>query len=101
MAGPHRPQPIPKEAKTDPSHLLAVFLKSAPDAKAVKALQSAIKGPEIVRADGRHLYATYPAGIAGSKLTNTLIEKTLTTRATARNWNTLIKLASMMKFAVQ
>lgn len=88
--------PFPKEAKTDPSHLLVVFLKDALAAKSVKALQAAIKGPEIVHADGRHLYAVYPAGIGRSKLTNTLIEKTLATRATARNWNTIIKLSSMM-----
>ncbi|HKQ50296.1 MAG TPA: DUF1697 domain-containing protein [Phycisphaerae bacterium] len=88
--------PFPKEAKSDPSHLLVVFLKDAPDAKLVKALQAAIKGPEIVRADGRHLYAVYPAGIGRSKLTNTLIEKSLATRGTARNWNTIIKLSSML-----
>jgi uncharacterized protein (DUF1697 family) len=87
--------PFPKEAKTDPSHLLVVFLKSAPDAKAVKTLQAAIKGPELIRADSRCLYATYPAGIAGSKLTNALIEKTLATRATARNWNTILKLGRL------
>jgi len=40
----------------------------------------------------RDLYAHYPEGIARSKLTNALIEKTLKARGTARNWNTLNKL---------
>jgi uncharacterized protein (DUF1697 family) len=87
--------PFPAEAKTDPGHLVVTFLKDAPQAKDVKALQSAIKGPEAIRARGRHLYITYPAGIGRSKLTNVLIERKLSTRATARNWNTVMKLAAL------
>src|SRR5438045_2473067 len=44
--------PFPEEAKNDPSHLLVMFLKKAPSDDDVKALQEAIKGPEIVRAHG-------------------------------------------------
>jgi uncharacterized protein (DUF1697 family) len=89
--------PFPKEAKTDPGHLLVVFLKEAPEAKSVKALQSAIKGPETVRSDGKHLYAVYPAGVGTSKLTNALIERTLGSRGTGRNWNTILKLATLVR----
>ena len=32
--------PFPGEAESDPSHLVVLFVKSAPDAKAVTALQS-------------------------------------------------------------
>jgi uncharacterized protein (DUF1697 family) len=87
--------PFPKEAKSDPSHLLVMCLKDAPDAKCVKALQAAIKGPEIVRGDGRQLYLVYPAGIGPSKLTNAVIEKSLGTQGTARNWNTVLKLVGL------
>src|SRR5437868_10575122 len=55
--------PFTKEAKSDPSHLVAMVLKGQPAAAEVKALQAAIKGPEQVRATGRQLYVTYPAGI--------------------------------------
>src|SRR5947199_926052 len=51
--------PFPNEAERDPSHLVVMFLKDAPDAKDVKALQAAIQGPEIVRADGKQLYLVY------------------------------------------
>src|SRR5207247_2634887 len=44
--------PFPNEAERDPSHLVVMFLKDEPQAKDVKALQAAILGPEIVRADG-------------------------------------------------
>jgi uncharacterized protein (DUF1697 family) len=89
--------PFPKQAKTDPGHLLVVFLKAAPPAKNVDALRAAIRGPEIVSAYGKQLYAVYPAGIGRSKLTIALIEKTLATRGTGRNWNTVLKLASLCK----
>jgi uncharacterized protein (DUF1697 family) len=87
--------PFPDKAKHDPSHLLVMFLKSAASAKAVAALQAAITGEEIVHGDGRHLYIVYPAGVGRSRLTNTFIEKTLGVRGTARNWNTVLKLAAL------
>jgi len=89
--------PFPDEAKRDPSHLVVTFLKSVPQANDVKALQAAIRGPEIVRSEGKQLYVVYPNGIGRSKLTNTLIEKTLASRATGRNWNTVLKLAALMQ----
>jgi uncharacterized protein (DUF1697 family) len=39
----------------------------------------------------------YPAGIGTSKLTNKLIEDKLGTRATGRNWNTVLKLRDLTK----
>jgi uncharacterized protein (DUF1697 family) len=88
--------PFAKEAVADPSHLLVMCLKKAPEAKDVKVLQDAIKGPEILRSDGKQLYLVYPEGIGRSKLTNTLIERKLGTRGTARNWNTVLKLAALL-----
>jgi uncharacterized protein (DUF1697 family) len=86
--------PFPAEAKKDPGRLIVTFLKEAPQAKDVKALQAANKGREVIRAADRHLYVTYPDGMGRSKLTNALIERVLGTRATARNWNTVLKLAA-------
>jgi uncharacterized protein (DUF1697 family) len=87
--------PFRKEAASDPGHLLVVFLKTPVDAANVKALQAAIVGREVVRADGRHAYIVYPDGVGRSKLTNALIEKTLGARGTARNWNTVLKLQAL------
>lgn len=87
--------PFPGEAKSDPGHLLAVVLKSAPTAAKVTALQQAIKGREVVRAKGRCAYIVYPDGVGRSKLTSALIEKRLGTRGTGRNWNTVLKLAAL------
>jgi len=87
--------PFPKEAASDPSHLLIMPLKNAPTKKAVKELQTAIHGRETVAAVGRELYIIYPDGIGRSKLTNKLIETRLATRGTGRNWNTALKLAEL------
>jgi uncharacterized protein (DUF1697 family) len=87
--------PFPKEAARDPGHLLLLFLKDAPSAASVKALQSAILGREIVRADGRHAYIVYPDGVGRSRLSSALIENKLGTRGTGRNWNTVLKLHAL------
>jgi uncharacterized protein (DUF1697 family) len=71
-----------------------MFLKSAASEKDVKAVQASIAGSEIVRGDGRHLYIVYPDGSGRSRLTNALLEKKLGIRGTARNWNTVLKLAA-------
>jgi uncharacterized protein (DUF1697 family) len=88
--------PFREEARRDPGHLVVMLLKPAPVAKDVKALQAAITGPEVVRADGTHAYIVYPNGIGRSRLTNALIEKTLGTRGTGRNWNTVLKLGALV-----
>src|SRR5258707_742668 len=79
--------PFPDEATRDPGHLLVMFMKDAPGAKDVKALQAAIRGREVVRARGRNAYLVYPDGVGRSRLTNAVIERTLGTRGTGRNWN--------------
>jgi uncharacterized protein (DUF1697 family) len=84
--------PFRDEAERDPAHLVIMFLKRAPGAREVQALQSAVTGPEIINVDGRQAYIVYPAGIGRSRLTNTLVEKKFGTRGTARNWNTVLKL---------
>jgi uncharacterized protein (DUF1697 family) len=87
--------PFPDEAERDPSHLVVMFHKEEPSSKAVAALAAAIRGREVVRADGKHVYVVYPDGIGTSKLTSNLIEKTLGSRGTGRNWNTVLKLAAL------
>ena len=87
--------PFRKEAEHDPSHLVVMFLKSAANVKDVKAVQVAIIGPEIVRADGRQVYIVYPEGIGPSRLSKAFLESKLGIRGTARNWNTVLKLAAL------
>jgi uncharacterized protein (DUF1697 family) len=87
--------PMRDEAERNPSRFIVMVLKAGPDMGRVEVLQAAVTGHEIVRADGRQLYIVYPAGIGVSRLTNTLIERKLGTRGTARNWNTVLKLGAL------
>jgi uncharacterized protein (DUF1697 family) len=87
--------PFGEAAKRDPAHLCVMPLKDAPTPSAVNELQAAIQGRETVHALGKELYLVYPDGIGTSKLTNVLIERKLSTRGTARNWNTVLKLATL------
>lgn len=93
-----RQNPYRKEAERDPGHLIALFLKSAPNAEVVAALQADIKGkgPEIITSKGKQAYIFYPNGMGRSKLTHVMIEKRLG-RGTARNWNTVLKLGIIAK----
>jgi uncharacterized protein (DUF1697 family) len=86
--------PFPRAATHDPSHLVVMCLKEIPADKSMKALKAAIVGRETIHLIGRQLYVVYPDGIGRSRLTHALIEKTLNTRGTARNWNTVLKIAA-------
>jgi uncharacterized protein (DUF1697 family) len=85
--------PFPDAARDDPSHLLLMLLEAKPADAAAKAFAAAMTKftAERARLVGGDLFIHYPAGIGTSKLTNTLIEKTLGVQGTARNWNTVTK----------
>jgi len=89
--------PFPQMARDDPSHLVVVFLNGEPGAENVAALQAKIKGPETVAAGPACLYACYPDDIGHSKLTAAMIERALKLRGTARNWNTVVKMADLAR----
>lgn len=87
--------PFPEMAKEDPSHLLAVLLKSAPSSHEVAEMQKRIKGPEQIRAGSEHFYITYPEGIGTSTVVKTPGWNKMVGVGTGRNWNTVLKLAEM------
>jgi uncharacterized protein (DUF1697 family) len=91
-----RHNPFPAEAKADPAHLVVVFLKTAAKAASVEALQARIKGREVVRGRGAHLYIVYPDGIGTSRLTGAAIDNAIATPGTGRNWNTVLKIRKAM-----
>jgi uncharacterized protein (DUF1697 family) len=88
--------PFLRQAQDDPGRLLVMIFKKAPKAADVKALRAAITGREVVEARGAHAYLVYPDGVGRSRLTTALIETTLNTRGTGRNWNTVVKLAALV-----
>lgn len=89
--------PFPDAARDDPSHLVALFAKSALSREAGSRLAAAVKGREVVKAVGGVVYAHYVDGIGESKLTNAVIERALGVAVTGRNWNTVLKLDAALK----
>ncbi len=87
--------PFPDVAKDDPAHLHVVFLRRDPEPAAVVALQEKIPGREQARGGPRCLYITYPDGAGTSKVTPAMIEKAMGGRGTARNWNTVRRMAEL------
>jgi uncharacterized protein (DUF1697 family) len=90
-----RANPFEIFATLDPGRLMTVFLKEAPDKAKAAALQAAIAGREEVATGLRCLYATFPDGAGRSKLTMAVIERALGCRGTARNWNTVRRMAEL------
>ena len=76
--------PFPEQARKDPARLVLMVCKEAPG----KALTITGANREIVRASGREIFIVYPDGQGRSRLK-------LGARGTARNWNTVMKLATL------
>jgi uncharacterized protein (DUF1697 family) len=75
--------PFPEAAARDPAHLLVTFCKAP-----VADLKVTGQTIERVAVDGREVFVEYPVNVGDSRLR-------LSARGTARNWNTVLKLAAM------
>lgn len=76
--------------------LYVTFLSETPsDENMEKLLHSSI-GDDLIEIIGDVLYFKLESKASDSKLSNNLIESKLKVRATTRNWNTTLKLLSMM-----
>lgn len=80
----------------DPRKLVFVFLNAQPDASAVDALRDNHTGREIIDMGEHALYIYYTDGQGRSKLDHSRIERPLNVKATARNWNTTMKIRALL-----
>ncbi|MBU1376401.1 MAG: DUF1697 domain-containing protein [Alphaproteobacteria bacterium] len=87
--------PFPRQAKDEPSRLMAMFLTGERQGE-LSLLDSACVAGEEVRLGPGCLYIWFPGGAGTSKLSNVVIERRLKVRGTARNWNTVNKLAALL-----
>ena len=76
----------------DGAKLAITFLAAEPSAAAREQVLAIDAAPEELRIDGRELYIYFPNGMGRPKLSMPLVEKTLKTPGTSRNWNTVRKL---------
>jgi uncharacterized protein (DUF1697 family) len=86
--------PFASRKNIDPGKLVVSFLAEAPTAEAAKRFTEIKVGPEELRVSGRELYIYFPDGQGRSKLPAAL-DRAAKIPATARNWNTVLKLLAM------
>ena len=79
----------------NPSRFFVAFLSGVPDKKAATALADRDMGADQAWVRGQHVYTWVPNGLADTKLTYAFLEKQLGVVATARNRNTVRKLAEL------
>jgi uncharacterized protein (DUF1697 family) len=78
---------------TDPARYLVTFMAEPPEPARVDALPPPDKGDYLVR--GRELYLWLPDGIQGTPLAAWKWDRLLARPGTARNWNTVLRLAEL------
>lgn len=71
------------------------FLSAKPSPKAMREIAAIDIAPERFVHVGREIYAWHPDGIHSSPLAKLLSDKRLGVTATARNWNTTVKLLEL------
>ncbi len=91
--------PFPEAALARPSHVVVLFHRDSVPADPLDALPELYQGRETLIARGRELYVDYVDGIGESKLPQTMAKLKFPRLATARNWNTVIKLAALLEDA--
>lgn len=87
--------PFANRRDIEPGKLLVSFLASDPGAEARQQFLRIEADPEELHIDGRELYIYFPNGQGRTKLSFPLIERTLNTPGTGRNWNTVTRLLEM------
>lgn len=90
--------PFRDAAQQRPNLLHVHFLSSQLHPNAETNLTS-YKGGERLRLDGQHLYIDFVNDVGQSALTGRFLEAALGSSGTARNWNTVLKLADMLETA--
>ncbi len=89
--------PFPKAAMDEPNRLMLLLSKAPPAKGAEHVIQArAVAGEQVKRA-GDALWFHYPDGAGTSKLTPSLIDRAVSSPATARNYNTVLKLDEMLR----
>lgn len=88
--------PFPDAAGERPSRLLVTFHRDSPDPALGERLVAEHVGPERAALVGRELFIDYPEGVGVSTIDRTMKRLKWPKVATARNWNTVLKLRAML-----
>jgi uncharacterized protein (DUF1697 family) len=93
--------PFPETSKNEPNAVMLILPKSAPNPDAAKALQERAANGERIAKAGDVLWIHFANGVAGSKISPSLLDRMIGSTATARNWNTVLKINELINSARQ
>lgn len=82
-------------AEEDPKTVHLFFLDKPISEDAATAIANRLQGSESIKVSDKVVYLCTPDGFRNTKLSNDLIEKAGACIATARNWNTSLKLGEL------
>lgn len=88
--------PFPKEAQAEPSRTLVTVGRTAMPAEALDAVRAVMLPHEKLEAVERQVYAYFGEGMGQSKAAEVLNRKAVKAVATGRNWNTVMKIGSLL-----
>lgn len=94
-AGIMAANPFASQSRDAPSRVLLMLMKQGVRPGAVEALSAHARGDEAVREAGGELWFWHPDGVGRSKMAEKAQPRLVGT-GTARNWNTVLKLAAMV-----
>jgi uncharacterized protein (DUF1697 family) len=77
-----------------PGKVLVLFFSKSLEADVALRLRKH-RGPELIELAGREMFIDYISGIAGSRLAPAFVERLTGMPATARNWNTVLRLKGL------
>jgi uncharacterized protein (DUF1697 family) len=89
------PEAFAALAEEKPNWLLVGLSTKPPKKDAAKVLAARAAGGEAVGLHGDALWIAFAAGVGRSRLTPAAIDKAMGSPTTARNWNTMRRLAEM------
>jgi len=81
---------------TQGSRFLALFLSASPDAELLARYDPRSLAPSEVQLGDRVIYQWCPEGILAAPNVHGFVEKNLNVAVTARNWNTVTKLGTLL-----
>lgn len=93
----NNPYATKEEIEEGTKKIYVTFLSEKPSAENIEKLKQAPIGEDLIEFFDDVLYFKLISKASESKLSNTLIESKLKVRATTRNWNTTIKLLTMLE----
>jgi uncharacterized protein (DUF1697 family) len=86
-----------REIATEGSKMMAMFLSEMPEPALLAEFNPVALDPDFVRLGDRVVYQWCPNGILQAPNVGAFVEKKLKVAVTARNWNTVSKLADLVE----